>query len=39
MLDAVGHPVKELRRVAFGPLWLGDLKEGNARRLKAAEIE
>jgi 23S rRNA pseudouridine2605 synthase len=39
MLDAVGHPVSELRRVAFGPLWLGELAEGSARRLKAAEIE
>jgi 23S rRNA pseudouridine2605 synthase len=39
MLEAVGHPVSELRRVAFGPLWLGDLKEGSARRLKAAEVE
>jgi 23S rRNA pseudouridine2605 synthase len=39
MLEAVGHPVVELRRVAFGPLWIGDLAEGSARRLKAAEIE
>jgi 23S rRNA pseudouridine2605 synthase len=39
MLDAVGHPVKELRRVAFGPLWIGDLKEGSSRRLKGAEVE
>jgi 23S rRNA pseudouridine2605 synthase len=39
MLDAVGHPVKDLRRVAFGPLQLGDLAPGAARRLKAAEVE
>jgi 16S rRNA U516 pseudouridylate synthase RsuA-like enzyme len=31
--------VGELRRVAFGPLWLGELAEGEARRLRAAEIE
>jgi 23S rRNA pseudouridine2605 synthase len=35
----VGHNVAELRRVAFGPLRLGDLAEGKHRRLNAAEIE
>jgi 23S rRNA pseudouridine2605 synthase len=39
MLEAVGHPVKELRRVAFGPLKLGELQPGAARRLKASEVE
>jgi 23S rRNA pseudouridine2605 synthase len=39
MLHAVGHDVAELRRVAFGPLRLGDLAEGKHRRLNAAEIE
>ena len=39
MLEAVGHPVKDLRRVAFGPLQLGDLAPGAARRLKAVEVE
>jgi 23S rRNA pseudouridine2605 synthase len=39
MCDAVGHPVRELRRVSFGPLALGDLAPGAARRLKASEIE
>ena len=39
MLDAVGHPVRSLQRVAFGPLRLGDLAEGRYRRLRAAEIE
>jgi 23S rRNA pseudouridine2605 synthase len=38
MCEAVGHPVLELRRVAFGPLRLGDLKVGAHRRLSAAEI-
>jgi 23S rRNA pseudouridine2605 synthase len=38
MCDAVGHPVRALRRVAFGPLELGDLPEGAHRRLGAAEL-
>ena len=39
MCEAVGHPVLELRRVAFGPLRLGDLPPGAHRRLTAAEVE
>ena len=39
MCSAVGHPVRALRRVAFGPLRLGSLREGEARRLEAAEVE
>jgi 23S rRNA pseudouridine2605 synthase len=39
MCEAVGHRVVELRRVAFGPLPLGDLREGRHRRLTAAEVE
>jgi 23S rRNA pseudouridine2605 synthase len=39
MCDAVGHPVRALQRVRFGPLRLGDLAEGRHRRLTAAEIE
>jgi 23S rRNA pseudouridine2605 synthase len=39
MLEAVGYPVKELTRIAFGPLRLGDLAPGKHRRLTAAEIE
>src|SRR4051795_1910386 len=38
MLEAVGHPVLELRRVAFGPLRLGALKPGAARRLTIKEV-
>jgi 23S rRNA pseudouridine2605 synthase len=38
MCDAVGHPVLELTRVAFGPLRLGDLAPGAHRRLDAREI-
>jgi 23S rRNA pseudouridine2605 synthase len=39
MCEAVGHPVKRLERVAFGPLSLGDLPRGRWRRLTEAEIE
>ena len=39
MLDAVGHPVVELARIAFGPLRLRGLAPGEHRRLTAAEIE
>ena len=39
MLEAVGHPVLRLERVAFGPLRLGDLPLGRHRRLKPAEVE
>jgi len=38
MLEAVGNEVVALRRVAFGPLRLGDLGEGKARRLTEDEI-
>jgi 23S rRNA pseudouridine2605 synthase len=39
MCAAVGHPVRALERVRFGPLRLGDLAPGEHRRLKAAEVE
>jgi 23S rRNA pseudouridine2605 synthase len=39
MCDAVGHPVRALARVAFGPLALGDLPEGAHRRLRPVEVE
>jgi 23S rRNA pseudouridine2605 synthase len=39
MCEAVGHRVEELERVAFGPLRLGDLREGKSRRLSRAEVE
>ncbi|HWX44874.1 MAG TPA: pseudouridine synthase [Solirubrobacteraceae bacterium] len=39
MCEAVGHPVLALRRVAFGPLRLGDLPAGAHRRLGEAEVE
>ena len=37
MFDAIGHPVLELERIAFGPLRLGDLAPGDHRRLSDAE--
>jgi 23S rRNA pseudouridine2605 synthase len=39
MCEAVGHPVKSLQRVAFGPLVLGDLREGSMRALNPAEVD
>jgi 23S rRNA pseudouridine2605 synthase len=39
MLEAVGHPVVSLERVAFGPLRLGELEPGGHRRLSPAEVE
>jgi 23S rRNA pseudouridine2605 synthase len=39
MCEAVGHPVEELERIAFGPLRLGALATGEARLLSAAEVE
>jgi 23S rRNA pseudouridine2605 synthase len=39
MCAHVGHPVKKLSRVAFGPLRLGALAPGGARRLSPAEVQ
>jgi 23S rRNA pseudouridine2605 synthase len=39
MCDAVGRPVLELRRVAFGPLRLGSLPAGAHRRLSDREVQ
>jgi 23S rRNA pseudouridine2605 synthase len=39
MCEALGRPVRELIRVRFGALELGDLKPGRCRRLGAAELE
>jgi 23S rRNA pseudouridine2605 synthase len=38
MLEAVGNEVVALRRVGFGPLRLGHLKDGSSRRLSKDEI-
>ena len=39
MLEAVGHRVTSLQRIAFGPLRLNRLGAGDARRLTPAEVE
>ncbi|HVW19460.1 MAG TPA: pseudouridine synthase, partial [Solirubrobacteraceae bacterium] len=39
MCEAVGHPVVQLTRTAFGPLSLGALKPGDSRRLHAREVQ
>jgi 23S rRNA pseudouridine2605 synthase len=39
MCEAVGHSVVALERVGFGPLALGDLGVGEARRLAATEVD
>jgi 23S rRNA pseudouridine2605 synthase len=36
--EALGHPVVRLRRIAFGPIRLGDLPVGATRALTRAEI-
>lgn len=38
MMDAVGHPVRELTRTAFGPVRLGRLRAGHVRSLRAPEL-
>lgn len=38
MLEAVGHPARRLRRVRVGPLTLGELPVGQARRLTDEEV-
>ena len=39
MVEAVGHRVEALERIAFGPLRLERLSEGDYRRLTPAEVE
>lgn len=36
--ERMGHRVRSLRRIAFGPLTLGALRPGQARALTAAEV-
>lgn len=38
MTEVIGNKVVALRRVRFGPIELGDLAEGEARRLSAEEV-
>ncbi len=39
MLDALGHPVRRLVRLRFGPVTLGDLARGAWRRLERGDVE
>ena len=39
LLEAVGHPVQRLRRVAFGPIELGRLPPGGVRVLTGQEVQ
>lgn len=39
MMLVLGHPVRKLRRIAFGPLKLADLRPGQWRDLTPREIE
>ncbi|HEY2437569.1 MAG TPA: pseudouridine synthase [Solirubrobacteraceae bacterium] len=39
MLEHVGHPVRQLERVAFGPLQLGGLRPGSHRMLADGEVQ
>jgi 23S rRNA pseudouridine2605 synthase len=39
MVEAIGNRVVALNRIGFGPLRLGDLGDGRARRLSDAEIK
>ena len=39
MFDAIGHPVRRLRRTHIGPIALRGLKPGASRALTAAEID
>ncbi len=38
MCQAIGHPVERLRRIAVGPLKLGQLPLGDSRPLTSAEL-
>ncbi len=39
MFEQIGHPVLKLRRIRIGPIHLGALPLGKARRLEAWEID
>jgi 23S rRNA pseudouridine2605 synthase len=39
MFERLGHPVLSLQRVRFGGLVLGELKEGQVRRLTAKDLK
>lgn len=39
MLEAIGHPARQLTRTAFGPIHLGRLHPASWRRLRPGELE
>ena len=39
MFETIGHRVTELKRIAYGPLKLGGLKEGKVRELSKVELK
>lgn len=39
MCEAIGHPVKKLKRIAIGRISLGDLEEGKWRNLTPDEVK
>jgi 23S rRNA pseudouridine2605 synthase len=39
MCDAVGHPVRTLRRIRIGPIADKNLKSGTYRELTSTEVE
>lgn len=39
MCEAIGHPVRRLKRVAVGPLRLGELSLGEVRPLTRAQVQ
>ncbi|MFD2611970.1 pseudouridine synthase [Paenibacillus gansuensis] len=39
MFDAIHHPVDKLKRIAFGPILLSNLKRGTFRPLTAVEVK
>ncbi|MDF1577367.1 MAG: pseudouridine synthase [Desulfurivibrionaceae bacterium] len=39
MFAAIGHPVLELRRTAYGKLFLGDLRPGKFRKLAPSDLK
>ncbi len=39
MFDGIGHPVKELKRISFGEIKLGDLAPGQVRELTPEEYD
>ncbi|MBF6620915.1 MAG: rRNA pseudouridine synthase [Patulibacter sp.] len=39
MFDAIGHPVRSLRRVQLGPLEIGELRDGEYRALDPNEVK